>query len=267
MGILNVTPDSFSDGGRFLETDKAIQRGMEMIAQGADIVDVGGESTRPGAEPVSPDEEMARVIPVIEALSPLVRVSIDTKKVPVAEVAISAGATIINDVSASLETVAAKGGVGWVAMHSRGDPKTMAGLTAYGDLLGEVRDYLRDAAMRGRRAGVEQIWVDPGIGFAKTAEQNFSLIGQLDRIVADGTPVLVGASRKSFLAQLDQWPSTARGGDAQEAAEGRDQASLAMAAWSMIAGASVLRVHDVLSAVCASRLIGPNRSVAPHKAE
>ncbi len=243
MGIVNVTPDSFFDGGRYADPDRAVARGMEMIAEGADIVDIGGESSRPGAEPVPEAEELARVVEVVAALAPHVRVSIDTNKSRVAEAAIAAGASIVNDVSASLEAVAGRAGVGWIAMHSRGTPKTMPGLTSYADLVGEVRDHLRRAADRGRRAGVSELWVDPGIGFAKTAEQSWELVGRIAELVGDGTPVLLGASRKSFLAPVGAVPAE------------RAEASLAVAVWSMLQGVSIVRVHDVGSTAAAAGLI------------
>jgi dihydropteroate synthase len=171
MGILNVTPDSFSDGGRWFEPGDAVAHGRRLVAEGADVVDVGGESTRPGAGPVPEDEELRRVIPVVEALAPEVRVSIDTTKPAVARAAVAAGATLVNDVSASLHEVAAETGAGWVAMHARGTPATMTGLTGYGDVVAEVCGYLAERAEVARAAGVGEVWLDPGIGFAKDEAQ------------------------------------------------------------------------------------------------
>jgi dihydropteroate synthase len=260
MGILNVTPDSFYDGGRYLDPDAAIRRGKEMAAEGADIVDVGGESTRPGADPVPEAEELARVLDVVAELSRLVPVSIDTTKARVAEACLRAGASILNDVSASLESVAAEAGAGWVAMHSRGTPKTMRELATYRDVVAEVREFLSAATSRGRAAGVRWIWVDPGIGFAKTAKQSWELMARLGELVADGVPVLVGASRKSFLGTLADWPPAPETGPAREGAmgspAGRADASLAVAAWAVVQGASVVRVHDVAATVAAVRLFG-----------
>ena len=164
MGVLNVTPDSFSDGGRWLDPDAAVAHGLALVAEGADVVDVGGESTRPGAEPVAEDEELRRVLPVIEALAPHVRVSIDTRRAAVAEAAVAAGATLVNDVSASLWPVAAAAGpgVGWVAMHMQGEPRTMQQAPAYDDVVAEVRAFLVERAERARAAGVDEVWIDPG---------------------------------------------------------------------------------------------------------
>src|SRR3954454_17186087 len=174
MGVLNVTPDSFSDGGRYLDPVRAIEHGHELVAEGAAVVDVGGESTRPGADPVDEAEELRRVIPVVRELAPRVRVSIDTMKPAVAEAAVEAGATIVNDVSSSLAGVAAAGGGGWIAMHMRGTPRTMQQEATYGDVVADVTSYLVERAEAGRAAGIEEVWVDPGIGFAKTAAHNLS---------------------------------------------------------------------------------------------
>ncbi len=276
MGILNVTPDSFSDGGRYLNFDSALSHATEMIDQGADIIDIGGESTRPGAEPVPEDVELSRVIPLIKELSGTVRISIDTTKQNVALEAVSNGATLINDVSASLEAIAGKEGVGWIAMHSRGNPKTMSQLTEYQDLIGQVRSFLKSCVIRGRECGVDEIYVDPGIGFAKTVDQNLQLIAKIDEIVKDGTPVLLGASRKSFLGNLASWPSyqyfqNVRLTDSTFNADfpfeiplsdtgtvgpvDRDDASLGVACWAIASKVSIVRVHQVGPAVAASRLI------------
>src|SRR5438874_13649756 len=159
MGVLNVTPDSFSDGGRWFSHAAAIQHGLQLVAEGADIVDVGGESTRPGADPVDQAEELRRVIPVVRELAPRVRVSIDTIKPAVAEAAVAAGATIVNDVSSSLAGVAAAAGVGWIAMHMRGTPRTMQQEASYGDVVAEVRDYLVERAEAARAAGIQEVWI------------------------------------------------------------------------------------------------------------
>src|SRR3712207_4736180 len=161
MGVLNVTPDSFSDGGRYLDPERAVAHGLALVDDGADVVDVGGESTRPGAEPVDEAEERRRVVPVIEALAPYVRVSVDTRKAPVAEAAVEAGATLVNDVSATLWPVAAAAGVGWEAMHMRGAPATMQQDPVYDDVAGEVRAYLVERATEAREGGVDEVWVDP----------------------------------------------------------------------------------------------------------
>ena len=244
MGVLNVTPDSFSDGGRWLDPDAAVAHGLGMVEEGADVVDVGGESTRPGAEPVPAGEERRRVVPVIEALAPHVRVSIDTRKAEVAEAAIAAGATLLNDVSASLAPMAAAAGpgVGWVAMHMQGDPRTMQQSPTYGDVVAEVRAFLVE---RASAAGVDEVWIDPGIGFGKTIEHNLALLAHLDELVATGWPVVVGTSRKSFLGRLT--------GDAPP--DDRVEASVATAAWALDQGAAMVRVHDVGPTVAAARLL------------
>jgi dihydropteroate synthase len=245
MGVLNVTPDSFSDGGRWFDPAAAVAHGLELVAEGADVVDVGGESTRPGAEEVPVDEELARVLPVVEKLAPHVRVSIDTRKAEVANAAAQAGATIINDVSASLHEVAAAHGAGWVAMHMRGTPATMQRETEYGDVVTEVRDFLVARAETAVAAGVREVWIDPGLGFAKTAEHNLSLLHHLDELVATGLPVVVGASRKSFIGRLT----------GAERADDRLEGSLAAAVWAMAHGVSMVRVHDVKPTVQALRLV------------
>ena len=248
MGVLNVTPDSFSDGGLWLDGDAAVAHGLAMVDEGADIVDVGGESTRPGATPVAPDEELRRVLPVVEALAPHVRVSIDTRKTEVAEAAVAAGATLVNDVSASLAGVAAAAGahVGWVAMHMRGDPRTMQQAPGYDDVVAEVRQFLVDRATAARAAGVDEVWIDPGIGFGKTMEHNLVLLRHLADLVDTGFPVVVGTSRKSFLGRLT-------GG---APVDDRLEASVATAAWAVEQGAAMVRVHDVRETVAAVRLLG-----------
>lgn len=246
MGVLNVTPDSFSDGGRWLDHDAAVAHALEMVAEGADIVDVGGESTRPGARPVPADVELARVIPVVEALAPRVRVSVDTRKAVVAERAVEAGATLINDVSASLWEVAAAAGVGWVAMHMRGTPETMQDDPHYDDVVREVRNFLVERAGRAVEAGVTEVWIDPGIGFGKTVAHNLALLASLGELVATGFPVLVGASRKSFIGALTG------GAPPHDRLEG----SLAVAVWAVHQGARMVRVHDVAPTVRALRLVG-----------
>jgi dihydropteroate synthase len=250
MGVLNVTPDSFSDGGQFFSHDAAVAHGLEMAAEGVDVVDVGGESSRPGAEPVAEPEELRRVIPVIEALSPHVRVSVDTTKAPVAEAAVQAGATLVNDISASLHEVAAAEGVGWVAMHMRGTPRTMHHDPRYDDVVGEVVAFLEERAERALAAGVSEVWVDPGIGFGKTAEHNLSLLRHLGRLVAGGHPVLIGTSRKSFLGRLvEREPGPLP-------PEERLPGSIATAVWAMANGAGMVRVHDVAPALQAAKVVG-----------
>jgi dihydropteroate synthase len=245
MGVLNVTPDSFSDGGRWLDPEAAVAHGLELVAEGADIVDVGGESTRPGAEPVAADDELRRVVPVVEALAPHVRVSVDTRKPAVAEAAVAAGATLVNDVSAQLYDVAASARVGWVAMHMRGEPRTMQHDVHYDDVVVEVRDFLRTRAEKAVAAGVDEVWIDPGIGFGKTPEHNLSLLRHLDVLVATGFPVVVGTSRKSFIGRLT----------GEAAVDDRREGSLATAVWCMLGGARMVRVHDVRPTAEAAALV------------
>jgi dihydropteroate synthase len=250
MGILNVTPDSFSDGGRFFETDEAVAKGRSMIAEGADVIDVGGESTRPGAAPVEVDEELRRVVPVIEALAGHARVSVDTTKDQVAEAAVAAGASLINDVSASLWPVAARRGVGWVAMHRQGTPATMQVDPHYDDVVAEVVDFLVGRAGAAMDSGVAEVWVDPGIGFGKTPQHNLELLAALSTVTATGYPVLVGTSRKHFIGVLTA------AGEEPDPVDERLPGSLATATWAMQAGASMVRVHDVAPTVQAATLVG-----------
>jgi dihydropteroate synthase len=255
MGVLNVTPDSFSDGGLYLDAERAIAYGIDMARQGADVVDVGGESSRPGAEPVSEREELRRVVPVVQALAPHVRVSVDTVKRAVAEAAVEAGATLVNDISASLWPVAAQSGVGWVAMHMQGAPRTMQDDPRYDDVVVEVRGFLSARAHAAVEGGVREVWVDPGIGFGKTASHNLALLHHLPELVADGFPVLVGTSRKSFLGRLSPGPD----GGGTSGVEQRLPGSIATATWAMLAGAAMVRVHDVGSARQAATLVGATR--------
>jgi dihydropteroate synthase len=259
MGVVNVTPDSFSDGGRFATTDAAVARGLTLVADGADLLDIGGESSRPGAAPVDADEEAARILPVIEALAAdaSVPISVDTAKSAVATAALAAGATIVNDISAGLADramlgVVADAGAGYVAMHMRGAPRTMQEHAHYDDVVTEVGDHLiarRDAALA---AGVaaDALCVDPGIGFAKLAPHNLELLARLGELTARvGVPVLVGASRKAFLGAVIEHATGRR----VEPAE-RDDATLATVMWSIDHGASVVRVHDVQPAAQCVRL-------------
>jgi len=264
MGVLNVTPDSFSDGGRFLRLPDAIAHAEGLIAAGADIVDVGGESTRPGASPVSTDEELRRVLPVVEALAGSVRVSIDTTKAPVAEAAIAAGATLVNDVSGLLSPTAAELGVGWVAMHRQGSPADMQRNPSYDDVVSDVRQALLALLGRAAAAGVGEIWVDPGIGFGKTAAHNLALLSQLGGLVeaareGGATGVLVGTSRKSFLGSFADPPRTDK-----LATDERFEGSLATAVWAMTQGVGMVRVHDVGATARAAALVaGPLQVGAP----
>jgi dihydropteroate synthase len=248
MGILNVTPDSFSDGGRFVDVDRAVEHGRELARQGADIVDVGGESTRPGAQPVPATEEADRVVPVIAALAAHVRVSIDTAKAEVAAAAVQAGATLINDVSATLHEVAADHHVGWVAMHMQGEPRTMQHQPVYDDVVAEVEAFLRERAELARLAGVDEVWIDPGIGFGKTFAHNWQLLAGLDRLAAIGLPVAVGTSRKAFLGAA---MARADGVDTPVATGDRLEGSVSTAVRAAGSGAAMVRVHDVAATVAA----------------
>jgi dihydropteroate synthase len=252
MGIVNVTPDSFSDGGLFADPDAAIAHGRRLVAEGADVIDVGGESTRPGAHAVDEATELHRVLPVIEALSADIRVSVDTSKPAVARAAVAAGASIINDVTASLHEVAADTGAGWVAMHMQGDPRTMQVAPRYGDVVAEVYRYLAERAEAAQQAGVDEVWVDPGIGFGKTHEHNLALLRHLPELVALGWPVAIGVSRKGFLGRvLADSDGAAEPVDVADRLEG----SLAAATWAMACGAALVRVHDVAPTVQAAKVV------------
>lgn len=257
MGVLNVTPDSFFDGGRYFDLEPALARGLEMVAEGADVIDVGGESSRPGAQPVPEAEELRRVVPVIEALTRHVRVSVDTTKRAVAEAALSVGATLVNDISASLWPVAASGAVGWVAVHMSGTPRTMQDDPRYDDVVGEVHGFLVERARQALDAGVREVWVDPGIGFGKTARHNLTLLHHLPALVASGFPVLVGTSRKGFLGVLAAGP-----GEEPVPAAQRLPGSIATATWAMLAGAAMVRVHDVTAVSRSATLVGSTRSAS-----
>ncbi|HEX5365834.1 MAG TPA: dihydropteroate synthase [Acidimicrobiales bacterium] len=256
MGVVNVTPDSFSDGGRYLGHAAAVAHGRAAVADGADWIDVGGESTRPRAEPVPVDEELRRVLPVVEALAAEgVAVSIDTRHAEVARRALAAGARMVNDVSASLAAVAAAAGGGFVAVHMLGDPRTMQDHPRYGDVVSEVRDFLVERADAARAAGVGEVWIDPGIGFGKAQAHNLALLAHLDVLVATGFPVLVGTSRKQVLGRLaaraDARAAVAGDGRAIPPPTDRLEGSVATAVWAMRQGVSMVRVHDVAATVAA----------------
>jgi dihydropteroate synthase len=243
MGIVNVTPDSFSDAGLYLDPDAAVEHGVELAAEGAAILDVGGESTRPGAEPVSAEEEVARVVPVVERLvAKGLRVSIDTTKLEVARAALDAGATVVNDVAAfrfapELAGLVAERGADCVLMHMLGEPRTMQRDPRYDDVVSEVRAYLEERLAFAVGEGVpeQNVWLDPGIGFGKTVEHNLELLRRLDEIVAIGRPVVIGTSRKSFLGKLT-------GGRTESE---RLPGTIATNVLAMERGATVFRVHDV----------------------
>jgi dihydropteroate synthase len=253
LGVLNVTPDSFSDGGAHASVDAAVDHGRRLAADGADWIDVGGESTRPGAEPVAEAEELRRAIPVVEALAAEgFAVSIDTRHATVARAAVAAGATLINDVSASLGELAAELGVGWIAMHAQGDPRTMQDDPRYDDVVGEVRDLLVERADAALAAGCPQVWIDPGIGFGKALEHNLALLGRLPELVATGHPVVVGTSRKGFLGRL---LGRSDGSGAPAPVEDRLEGSLATATWAFACGVEAVRAHDVRATRHAAQVV------------
>lgn len=262
MGVLNVTPDSFSDGGRFSDPDRAFERAMEMEAEGAGVIDIGGESTRPGSEPVTIDEELDRVLPVIRRMRENLHIpiSIDTTKGPVAAQAIDSGAEIINDISGlrfdpSIAGIAAKTGASLILMHSRGTPANMQKLPPVEDVLSEIIAGLRWSVDQAVQRGVkhEKIILDPGIGFGKTPSQNLQLINNLNRIVEEfGLPVLLGTSRKSFIQKTLDSRIQAESRDARrESSTG----TIASNVIGVLRGANILRVHDVGETVAAIRLV------------
>jgi dihydropteroate synthase len=248
MGVVNVTPDSFSDGGRYQDLDAAVAHGVALVGDGADIVDVGGESTRPGADRVDAETEIARVVPVIRELTRAgVPVSIDTSRAAVAAAALEAGAVVVNDVSGGLAdpgmaAVVAAAGCPWILMHWRGHSRRMADLAVYADVVAEVRAELLDRVTDATKAGVapERIILDPGIGFAKTAEHNWALSRHLDGLIELGYPVLFGASRKTYLGRLLAGPD-----GAPRPVDGREAATIATSVLAVAAGAWGVRVHDV----------------------
>jgi dihydropteroate synthase len=253
MGIVNVTPDSFSDGGRFLDPELAVQHADRLVADGADILDVGGESTRPGSEPVPVDEEIRRVLPVIERAAdrhPGVPVSIDTRRSEVAAQALGAGATVVNDVSAGADPamfeLARERDAAIVLMHMKGDPKTMQDAPHYADVVGEVHEYLRERIEAAGFAGIdpERIAIDPGIGFGKDLEHNLLLMHRIDALLDLGRPVLVGPSRKRFIGALLDLPE-----------DERVEGTAGAVAWLVDHGAHVVRVHDVKEIVRVIRVV------------
>ncbi len=241
MGVLNVTPDSFSDGGRFADFDAALRQARSLIADGADILDIGGESTRPGAAPVPEQEEIDRTAPLIERIASefATPLSIDTYKPKVAAECLKRGAAIVNDVTglrggAMVKTVRKHGGA-IIIMHMRGDPRTMQDNVDYEDLIGEVKSYLQERVEEAQGAGIEEIFVDPGLGFGKSAKQNFELLRRLGEFRTLGRPVLIGPSRKSFLGSLPSALSVAE----------RLEGTIAACCAGVMNGAAIVRVHDV----------------------
>ena len=256
LGVLNVSPDSFSDGGRFVDHDVAMAHARDMLANGADIIDVGGESTRPGAAALPAEVEISRVLPAIEELSSQCRVSVDTRNADVARAAVAAGATIINDVSASLGDVAAELGVGWIAMHMQGDPSSMQQNPTYDDVVSEVCWFLTEKAKSAAAAGATEIWIDPGFGFGKTLDHNLQLLANIDRFVETGWPVAIGTSRKSMLGQLI---ARSDGADQQTPLDDRLVGSVTTATYAMLHGIALVRVHDVKAAKQAATVVAGER--------
>lgn len=252
MGIVNTTPDSFSDGGQFLDVDAAVTHALRLANEGAEILDIGGESTRPGAPAVSEQEELDRVIPVIQRLAkrPELVLSIDTQKPSVARAAIDAGAAIVNDIAANrsdpeMWQVVAEAGAGYVCMHMQGNPQTMQAKPNYDDVTREVCDFFRErlALLSTHGVSIEQVVLDPGIGFGKTLQHNIKLLRDLNKFSLVERPTLVGASRKSFIEKLLGAPI-----------DERLPASLACAAWAAIQGSQIIRVHDVAETVQVVRM-------------
>jgi dihydropteroate synthase len=264
MGVVNVTPDSFSDGGLFLDAAAAVNHGRRLLDEGADILDVGGESTRPGAEPVPEELELERILPVVERLAgDGARVSIDTAKAAVARAALDAGVEIVNDVTAfraspDMAGLVADRGAGCVLMHMLGEPRTMQEDPRYDDVVSDVRAFLEERLAFALEEGVpeERVWLDPGIGFGKTIDHNLELIRRLDEIAAIGRPVVIGTSRKSFLGKLTGRPERER-----------VAATVATNVMALERGASVFRVHDVAESrdalAVAAATVTAARSEAP----
>lgn len=261
VGVVNVTPDSFYDGGRFLDKDSAVAHAIELERQGAEILDIGGESSRPGAEPISANEELRRVMPVIEALAGRVQVpiSIDTMKPAVARAALRAGASIVNDVGANrfdpeMWQVVAEFGAGYICVHMQGTPLTMQLNPAYSDVIAEIAAFFADRLERLAKAGVkpEQVVLDPGLGFGKTLEHNLQLLAGLDRFKKFERPLMIGASRKSFIGRV-------LGVEPKDRLVG----SLACASWAVAVGANMVRAHDVAETVQVVRM---TEAIQTHRA-
>ena len=258
LGVLNVTPDSFSDGGAFLDPERAVEHGLRLEAEGAGAIEVGGESTRPGAEPVPLGIELERVVPVVRALARRSKaaIAVDTTKYEVARAALDAGATVVNDVSAGrsdprILALAAEREATLVLMHMRGSPRDMQQAPRYDDVVAEVAAFLRERAEAAAAAGVppRRIWLDPGIGFGKTLEHNLALMARLPEIASLGYPVCLGVSRKSFIAAIE-----AAAGVEKSPPESRIGGTAAAVALGVLGGASILRVHDVAIMAQAARV-------------
>lgn len=265
MGIINVTPDSFSDGGDHFATDRAVAHGLDLLAQGADLIDIGGESTRPGAQRVDPGGELDRVLPVIRALAGAgAVVSVDTTRAEVARAAVESGASIVNDVSGGLSDSAmlatvADLGVGYIAMHWRGSSDVMQNLASYDDVVGDVRRELCDRLDAALDAGIalDQVVLDPGLGFAKTADHNWALLANLEALASLGRPLLIGASRKRFLGEL------LNGRPAKQ----RDDATLALTTLLARSGVWAVRTHTVRAQRDALAVVGRLAAEAPRSVE
>jgi dihydropteroate synthase len=253
MGVLNVTPDSFSDGGKFFKLEEAIKQGLKLAEEGADMIDIGGESTRPGSEPVTIEEELRRVIPVIEELTKMIQVpiSIDTYKSRVAKEALDSGASMVNDISGlrydpEMKKVIAKYDVPVVLMHIKGTPKNMQENPHYDNLIEEIKTYLIESIKIAKEAGIDgdKIIIDPGIGFGKTPEDNLRILKNLNEFTELGRPLMVGVSRKSFIGKILNLPT-----------EERLEGSLASMAVAIMNGANILRVHDVKESKMVAKLV------------
>ena len=249
MGILNTTPDSFSDGGKYIDVKKAIQQAKQMVADGADIIDIGGESSRPGADPVSAQVELSRVEPIIKALVKEINIpiSIDTYKPEVADTCLKLGASIINDITGvddEMRKVAAKHEAGIIIMHMQGKPKEMQKNIVYRDVIGDIKNFLFSRAEKARQAGIENIIIDPGIGFGKTLENNLEILNRLKEFKSLNCPILIGASRKSFIGTITG-----------ESEENRLFGTIASNIMSILNGANIIRVHDVKEHVQAIKVI------------
>lgn len=241
MGVLNITPDSFSDGGKYLNPETAIKRAKEMIEQGADIIDIGGESSRPGADPISEDEELKRAAPIIKSLAKTIDIpiSIDTYKPKVADICLGLGASIINDIAGiddAMREVAVKRDAGVIIMHMRGKPKTMQENINSKNIIPEIKNFFKKRIEKAQIAGIKNIIIDPGVGFGKTLEQNLAIIKNLKEFKGLNCPILIGASRKSFIGKIT-------GLDISQRLEGTIASSVA----GILNGANIIRVHDVLA--------------------
>ena len=255
MGVLNVTPDSFSDGGQFLDPDTAVRHAQEMVAAGATVIDIGGESTRPGSQPVAPEEQIKRVVRVVRGLAGRVSaiISIDTSRAAVAEAALDAGAKLVNDIFAGrddpdLLPLVARRGVPLILMHMQGRPATMQASPTYSDVTAEVIAFLRERVAAAEAAGIDRrrLLIDPGIGFGKSVEHNFELLRRLAELRSLGLPIVIGTSRKGFIGKIT----------GETAESGRPFGTAATVAWSVANGADLVRVHDVAPMAQVVRMIG-----------